>query len=60
MRPTNEEVVDCGDAMGRDGMLLRGCVSRLSYVRYALTVLINIIALVLTFEMGIIAATDSP
>ena len=34
LRPINEEVLDCGDAMGRDGMLLRGCVSRLSYVRY--------------------------
>ena len=61
LRPTNEEVLDCGDAMGRDGMLLRGCVSRLSYVRYALTEGLNQYNSLgfNAFEMGIIAATDS-
>ena len=61
LRPINEEVLDCGDAMGRDGMLLRGCVSRLSYVRYALTEGLNQYNSLgfNAFEMGIIAATDS-
>ena len=61
LRPTNEEVLDCGDAMGRDGMLLRGCVSRLSYIRYALTEGLNQYNSLgfNAFEMGIIAATDS-
>lgn len=52
---------DCGEAFGKGGMSLGGCLSKFSYVRYALTqglkeqqsVGVN------PFSMGIIAATDN-
>ena len=36
LRKPTEKVEDCGDEMGSGNMLLRGCLSRFSYLRYAL------------------------
>ncbi|GAB5450357.1 MAG: DUF3604 domain-containing protein [Halioglobus sp.] len=59
-RPT-EATDDCSEAMGSGGMLLSGCISRFSYVRYALTagLLDNEKIGVNPFKLGIIAATDT-
>ena len=61
LRPPLEDISDCGEEIGSGGMLLKGCASRYSYVRYALTAGLaewqklgeN------PFEMGIVAATDT-
>ena len=60
LRHPEEKVVDCGDGFGGGGMLLSGCVSPYSYVRYAL---IQGLAEEKAFSVnphkyGIIAATD--
>ena len=61
LRRPSESIPDCGEQMGSGGMMLQGCVSRYSYVRYALTaglseqdkLGIN------PFRLGIVAATDT-
>lgn len=61
LRAPSETVADCGETVGSGNMLLKGCLSRFSYVRYALgTGLeerrrygIN------PFKLGIVAATDN-
>ncbi|MDX1735138.1 MAG: DUF3604 domain-containing protein, partial [Halioglobus sp.] len=61
LRSASQQIPDCGDEVGSGGMLLKGCVSRNSYVRYALTAgLAEEAALgVNPFKMGIVAATDT-
>ncbi len=61
LRPVNEKIIDCGNTIGRDGMLLQGCISRLSYIRYALIEGLSQYNKLgfNAFEMGIIAATDT-
>ncbi len=61
LRNPREEAEDCGDAFGSDGMRLAGCLSRWSYVRYALieglreeeTLGVN------SMKVGIVAASDN-
>ncbi|MEH6584844.1 MAG: DUF3604 domain-containing protein, partial [Halioglobus sp.] len=61
VRRKSEILEDCKDEVGERGMAMTGCVSRRSFVRYALTeglaerqrLGVN------PFEMGIIAATDT-
>lgn len=61
LRPVSEPINDCGETMGSGGMMLRGCMSRYSFVRYALTAgLAEKKALgVNPFRMGIVAASDT-
>ena len=61
LRPPRETAEDCGEEVGRRGMMLTGCVSRYSYVRYALTAGLGEQAAlgINPFRMGIIAATDT-
>lgn len=61
LRPVTEDIADCGETMGSGGMMLRGCASRYSYVRYALTAgLAEQQALgVNPFRLGIVAASDT-
>ena len=61
LRPADEVIADCGDVVGSGGMMLKGCVSRNSYVRYALaTGLLEHEKLgVNPFKFGIVAATDT-
>jgi hypothetical protein len=61
LRPTNETLTDCGSEVGSGGMMLKGCVSKNSYVRYALaTGLLEYKKLgVNPFKFGIVAATDT-
>ncbi|MCB1690422.1 MAG: DUF3604 domain-containing protein [Halioglobus sp.] len=61
LRPANEVIEDCGEAFGSGGMMLKGCVSRYSFVRYALTAgLAEQEALgVNPFKFGILASTDT-
>ena len=61
LRPIEEEIPDCGETKGSGGMMLKGCVSRYSFVRYALTAgLAEHKKLgVNPFKMGIVAATDT-
>jgi hypothetical protein len=61
LRPPSEDIADCGEEMGRGGMMLKGCTSRYSFVRYALTAGLNEQQVygVNPFKLGIIAATDT-
>ncbi|MCR9106472.1 MAG: DUF3604 domain-containing protein [Gammaproteobacteria bacterium] len=61
LRPPREAIQDCGESQGSQGMLLSGCVSRYSYVRYALTAgLAEHDKLGINpFKLGIVAATDT-
>lgn len=61
LRPANEKIEDCGEEFSSGGMMLKGCVSRYSFVRYALTAGLaekNKLG-VNPFEMGIVAASDT-
>ncbi|MFT4614852.1 MAG: hypothetical protein ACI9NT_002003, partial [Bacteroidia bacterium] len=61
LRSPTENIEDCDEDIGSGGMMLKGCLSRYSYVRYALTaglkeeqrLGIN------PFKMGIVAASDT-
>lgn len=61
LRPAGAAIDDCGEAMGEGGMLLSGCVSRYSYLRYALAAGIGERRRlgINPFEFGIVAASDS-
>jgi len=61
LRPASEAIPGCGEAFGSGGMMLKGCASRYSYVRYALTAgLAERDKLgVNPFQLGIVAATDT-
>jgi hypothetical protein len=61
LRPPTEPLADCGDAVGSGGMMLQGCISRYSYLRYALAAgLTEHQRLgVNPFKLGIVAATDT-
>ncbi|MFT7266094.1 MAG: hypothetical protein ACI9A2_004183 [Halioglobus sp.] len=61
LRPASEKIADCGDDFGSGGMMLKGCVSRYSYIRYALSAgLAEQRKLGINpFKLGIIAATDT-
>ncbi len=61
LRSPAEAIPDCGEEMGSGGMLLKGCASRYSYVRYALTAGLLEASRLGTnpFKFGIIAATDT-
>lgn len=61
LRPVNEAIPDCGEEAGSGGMLLKSCVSRYSFVRYALTAgLAEKEKLGINpFKLGIVAATDT-
>jgi len=61
LRPAADTIEDCGEVMGSGGMMLRGCMSRYSFVRYALTAgLAEQRALgVNPFRLGIVAASDT-
>jgi Protein of unknown function (DUF3604) len=61
LRPASEAIPDCGEEFSSGGMMLKGCVSRYSYVRYALTAGLSEEAKlgVNPFRFGIIAATDT-
>ncbi|MFT4518224.1 MAG: hypothetical protein ACI9JM_000605 [Halioglobus sp.] len=61
LRPAAEEIEDCGEDIGSAGMMLKGCVSRYSFVRYALTAGLaekNKLG-VNPFKLGIVAASDT-
>ncbi len=61
LRPPSEDIPDCGEAFGAGGMMLKGCASRYSYLRYALAagmkeqreLGVN------PFQFGIVAASDN-
>ncbi|MFK7976160.1 MAG: DUF3604 domain-containing protein [Halioglobus sp.] len=61
LRVPSEVIPDCGEETGAGGMMLKGCASRYSYVRYALTAgLAEREALgVNPFRLGIVAASDT-
>jgi uncharacterized protein DUF3604 len=61
LRPVDEVIEDCGETVGSGGMMLKGCVSRYSFVRYALTAgLAEEASLgVNPFKFGILASTDT-
>lgn len=61
LRPASEVITDCDEDIGSGGMMLRGCVSRYNFVRYALTAgLAEQDKLgVNPFKFGIIASTDT-
>lgn len=61
LRPASAQIPDCGEDTGSGGMLLKGCVSRYSYVRYALTAGLSEERKlgVNPFRLGIVAATDT-
>lgn len=61
LRPASEVIPDCDEEFGSGGMMLKGCVSRYSYVRYALTAGLSEHQKlgVNPFKLGIIAATDT-
>jgi hypothetical protein len=61
LRAPAEPFEDCGEAFGSGNMRLVGCISRFSYVRYALTAgLAEQQALGINpFKLGILAATDN-
>lgn len=61
LRPPSEAIPDCGDKVGSGGMMLKGCVSQYSYVRYALTAGLSEYKKLGTnpFKFGIVAATDT-
>lgn len=61
LRPASEVIPDCGEEISAGGMMLKGCASRYSFVRYALTAgLAERQKLgVNPFRLGIIAASDT-
>jgi len=61
LRPASEVIPDCGEDFGRGGMMLKGCTSRYSFVRYALTAGLSEERKlgVNPFKLGIIAASDT-
>jgi hypothetical protein len=61
LRPASEIIADCGETMGSGGMMLSGCASRYSYIRYALTAGLSEYQKlgVNPFKFGIVAATDT-
>ena len=61
LRAPSEQVEDCGEAIGSDGMMLKGCLSRYNYVRYALTAGIKESQRlgINPFKLGIVAASDT-
>jgi Protein of unknown function (DUF3604) len=61
LRPASEPIPDCGEQVSSGGMMLKGCASRYSYLRYALTAGLSEEAKlgVNPFRFGIIAATDT-
>ncbi|TDG12113.1 DUF3604 domain-containing protein [Seongchinamella unica] len=61
LRATAEEIEDCNETVGRGGMLLSGCTSRYSFVRYALAAGLRERSRlgVNPFSLGIVAATDT-
>jgi hypothetical protein len=61
LRKPSEEIADCGEQMGSGGMMLKGCMSRYSYVRYALTAGLDEQSRlgINPFKLGIVAATDT-
>jgi len=61
LRPASEAIEDCDETYGSGGMLLKGCVSRYSFARYALTAGLKEEEQlgVNPFKMGIVAATDT-
>jgi hypothetical protein len=61
LRPASEKIPDCGEEFGSGGMMLKGCVSRYSFVRYALTAGLSEEGKlgINPFKLGIIAASDT-
>jgi hypothetical protein len=61
LRPAGEVIPDCGEETSSGGMMLKGCVSRYSFVRYALTAGLSEEQKlgVNPFKMGIIASSDT-
>ena len=61
LRPASEPIPDCGEDFSSGGMMLKGCVSRYSYVRYALTAGLSEEGKlgINPFKFGIIASTDT-
>jgi len=61
VRRKSEVMEDCEDTIGQRGMAMTGCVSRRSFVRYALSEGLTEKQRLGTnpFELGIIAATDT-
>jgi hypothetical protein len=61
LRPAQEAISDCGDGFGSGGMMLKGCTSRNSYVRYALSTGLSEEQKlgVNPFKLGIVAASDT-
>ena len=61
LRSPAEQIPDCGEEFGSGGMMLQGCASRYSYVRYALTAGLSEQEKlgVNPFKLGIVAATDT-
>lgn len=61
LRPAREIIPDCGEEIGSGGMMLKGCTSRYSYVRYALAAGLSEHEKlgVNPFKLGIIAASDT-
>ena len=61
LRPPSEIIPDCDEEFGSGGMMLKGCVSRYSFVRYALTAGLSEEQVLGAnpFKLGIIAATDT-
>jgi hypothetical protein len=61
LRPATEVIPDCDETTSSGGMMLKGCASRYSYVRYALTAgLAEEQKLGINpFKLGIIASTDT-
>ena len=61
LRPASEPIPDCGEEFSSGGMLLKGCVSRYSFVRYALAAGLSEERKLGTnpFKFGIIASTDT-
>jgi hypothetical protein len=61
LRPADEEIPDCGEEFGSGGMMLKGCASRYSYLRYSLTVGLSEEQKLGSnpFKFGIIASSDT-
>lgn len=61
LRAAGENIPDCEEEIGSGGMMLKGCVSRYSFARYALTAGLSEQRKlgVNPFKFGIVAATDT-
>ena len=61
LRPAGEIIPDCAEEIGSGGMMLKGCTSRYSYLRYALTAGLSEHSKlgVNPFKLGIVAASDT-